>query len=148
MVVRSEIFKFPDEIGNELVFRILYNEYSRQVSATVYLKLLNSGSYPRQIGYIDIPKRTFHCFRDSHKHLHVKSNSYGFNYCLTDERFGIEKINVRIDKTSYVFDIELLNNESHVLNFKSQGFEVQKFLAFDTIKKYRVGRKTVNSATN
>lgn len=145
MIVKSELYKFPDDFGNQIVFKILFNEYSKAVSATIYLRLKDSGNYPRQIGYIDIPNRTFHCYRDSEKHLHLKTNSYGFNYFLTEEKFGIDKINVKIDRTQYLFGVEVLNTESHVLNFKSQGFEIQKFLPMDIIKKYRVGRKRVNS---
>jgi len=141
MIVKSEIYKFNDSAGNELVFRMLFNEYSKALTATVYLRLRDSGNYPRQIGYIDTPTKTFHCFRDSTKHLHYKTNSYGFNYFLTEQRFGIEKINVKIDRTSYLFDTEVLNTESVVMNFSGQGFEVQKFLPLEVIKKYRVARK-------
>lgn len=148
MVVKSEIYKFPDDAGNELVFRILFNELLKPVTATVYLKLRDSFSYPRQIGYIDIPNKTFHCFRDSSKHLHIKSGSYGFNYFLTEQRFGIEKIRVKIDNIAYCFDVELLNTDSAVMFYKSQGFEVQKFLPFDVLKNYKVKKKRVNSVKN
>ena len=141
MVVKSEIYKFPDDFGNELVFRMLFNEYLKPTSATVYLRLQNIGNYPRQIGYIDIPKRTFHCYRDSTKHLHIKSNSYGFNYFLIDERFGIDRINVKIDRSAYEFGIDVLREQSSVLNFKSQGFEVQRFLPVEIILQHKVGRK-------
>jgi hypothetical protein len=141
MVVKSEIYKFPDTFGNELILRMLFNEYLKPTSATVYLRLQNMGNYPRQIGYIDIPKRTFHCYRDSTKHLHIKSNSYGFNYFLTEERFGIDKINVKIDRSAYTIGIDVLREQSVVFNFKAQGFEVQRFLPVDVILKHGVGRK-------
>ena len=138
--------KFPDQEGNEIRLRMCFNEYLKPVTATVYLQLKNSQSYPRQIGYIDVPTKTFHCFRDSSKHLHIKSNSYGFNYFLTDRRFGIEKIKVKIDNISYCFDTELLNSDSAVMFYKSQGFEVQKFLPFEILKNFRVGRKRLISS--
>lgn len=146
MVIKSELYEFPDENGNKLVFKMCFNQYLRPVTATVYLKLADSPSYPRQIGYVDVPTKTFHCFRDSAKHLHIKSNSYGFNYFLTDKKFGIEKIKVKIDNVSYCFDTELLNSDSAVMFYKSQGFEVQKFLPFDIIKNHKVGRKKTISA--
>lgn len=142
MVVKSEIYKFPDNFGNELCFRILFNEYLKPVTATVYLRLQNIGNYPRQIGYIDIPKRTFYCYRDSSKHLHIKTNSYGFNYFLTEDRFGIDKIDVRIDKTHYQFGVDVLREQSQVLNFKAQGFEVQRFLPLEIIMEHRVRRSS------
>jgi hypothetical protein len=111
-----------DEHGNRLYRR----------SNTVFLQLENE-AYPRKLGIIDEENQVIEIIRESSKHLHRKSNSYGFNFQLLSTATVFNKIKLVVDGMPFLFPVELVRKKGKFLYFKQQGFEKQIFLSLDEI---------------
>lgn len=136
MNIKSRLLAKDDEFGNRLYMRVFSDEHHYDTSATIHLKL-SSEKHGRQLGFIDLNTKTFYCKRDTTKHYHYKTKSFGFNYSLlSDEFLNIEKVVVIVDNAERLsFPIKLLESHGKFLNFKSQGFELQKFLELAIIRE-------------
>jgi hypothetical protein len=126
-----------DKFGNKIICRGFLNENNEYTHCKVHLKLLKENR-PRLIGYVDVNENTFYCVRDTDKHYHYKTKGFGFNWEFLNGQFVfIDKIHLRVDDNKvYVFPKSLLSQFGTYLNFKQQGFELQKFLQYELIKKY------------
>ena len=138
MIVDSRVLAKEDNAGNTLYLRIWSNENKLDVGGSIFLKL-RSESKKRNLGNLIIKDRSFHIIRDSGKHYHYKSKSYGFNWnIINDADLGIKTIHLIVDKKDkYIIPKSILDTYGKFLNFKQQGFELQKFLPFDMIKNFR-----------
>lgn len=90
------------------------------------------------LGTFDFNTRTFYCKRSIAKHLHRKSKSFGFNWTILGDAFlSVENVYIIVDDTDhYCFQISLIKDYGQFLNFKQQGFELQRFMSFELIKRY------------
>lgn len=138
MEIRKQMFKNEDAQGNELYMRVYYDEKDVAQNAILYLKLKGEKT-PRQLGNLIFLTRTFFCKRSSSKHYHYKTKGYGFNWTiLQDPYLCIEKIHLVVDETEhYQFDKSVIKDYGIFLNFKQQGFELQRFLPMEIIKNYQ-----------
>ena len=138
MIVDSRVLAKEDNAGNTLYLRIWSNENKLDVGGSIFLKL-KSEIKKRNLGNLIIKDRSFHIIRDSGKHYHYKSKSYGFNWnIINDADLGIKTIHLIVDKKDkYIIPKSILDTYGKFLNFKQQGFELQKFLPFDMIKNFR-----------
>jgi hypothetical protein len=138
MIVDSRVLAKEDNAGNTLYLRIWSNENKLDVGGSIFLKL-RSESKKRNLGNLIIKDRSFHIIRDSGKHYHYKSKSYGFNWNIINyAELGIKSIHLIVDKKDkYVIPKTILDTYGKFLNFKQQGFELQKFLPFDMIKNFK-----------
>jgi hypothetical protein len=95
-------------------------------------------SKPRLLGYVDVQEAVFHINRDTSKHYHYKTKGFGFNWeILNSNLIDIKTISLKVDEdTLYVFPKSLLKDYGTFLNFTQQGFELQRFLRLDIIKRY------------
>ena len=136
MNIKSRLLAKDDEYGNRLYMRVFSDEHQYDTSATIHLKL-SSEKTVRQLGFIDLNTKTFYCKRDTTKHYHYKTKSFGFNYnLLTDSFLNIHRVHVEVDnKERLSFPLELLETHGRFLHYKSQGFELQKFLELDVIRE-------------
>lgn len=135
-----------DKFGNKIICRGFLNEKNEYTHCKVHLKLVKENR-PRLIGYVDVNEHTFYCVRDSDKHYHYKTKSFGFNWEFLNGQFVfIDKIYLRVDDNKvYVFPKTLLSQYGTYLNFKQQGFELQRFLKYELIKKYeKTDEESVN----
>lgn len=137
MHIGSKVFGQQDKVGNQLIMRAFYNENKEYEYATIHLKLIKEKKR-RLIGYVDVNEATFHCVRDSSKHYHYKTKGFGFNWEFLNGQFVyINKISMRLDDDKlYVFPKKVIEDNGIFLNFKQQGFELQRFLPFEFIRKY------------
>jgi hypothetical protein len=137
MILGSKTFANEDASGNKVYLRIFYDENNVHQNANIHLKLKEEAT-PRLLGTFDFITRTFHCKRNTSKHLHRKSKSFGFNWTILNDTFlAVEKVYIIVDEEDhYCFPISLIKEYGHFLNFKQQGFELQKFMNFDLIKRY------------
>ncbi|CAK0758349.1 hypothetical protein CCP3SC1AL1_240033 [Gammaproteobacteria bacterium] len=137
MDVGSKVFGKEDKQGNQLLVRGFYDENKQWTHASVHLKLAKL-SKPRLLGYVDVQDAILHVTRDLEKHYHYKSKGFGFNWeLLNGNLIHIKTISLRVDDDKvYVFPKTLIKEYGTFLNFKQQGFELQRFLRFDLIKKY------------
>ena len=111
-----------DEHGNKL--------YRRKDN--IFLQL-ESEAFPRKLGTIDEENQIIVMFRDSSKHLHRKSNSYGFNFQLLKTATVFKTIRLIVDGIHYLIPLELIRKKGQFLFFKQQGFEKQIFLSLEEI---------------
>jgi hypothetical protein len=117
---------------------VFSDENNKDVGATIHLKL-KSENKRRNIGTIYFNDRSFHVLRNSAKHYHYMSKSYGFNWnIITDDFLNIKSVYLVVDKSErYIIPKSVMETYGKFLNFKQQGFELQKFLPMDMIKTFR-----------
>ena len=103
---------------------------------TTQLRVTDSGEIrltlpnqkPRNIGWFSDSGDTFHCQRNPAKHLHYKSESYGFNYeLLRDGNFVWVYVHLRFNELLVTSRNHILEKGSF-LHFANKGFERQIFL--------------------
>jgi hypothetical protein len=137
MDIGSKVFGKEDKQKNALIVRGFYDENKEWTWATIHLKLSNLRK-PRLLGYVDVQTATFNCVRDCAKHYHRKAGGFGFNWeILSSNLIHIKTIALRVDDDKlYVFPKKLIEEKGTFLNFKQQGFELQKFLDFNLIRPY------------
>ena len=142
MIVGSRVVAREDGFQNIVYMRIFSDENKYDVGATIFLKL-KSENRRRNVGNLYLHDNSFHMRRNSQKHYHYATKGYGFNWnIINDDALEIKTIHLTIDETEkYVFPKSLIKDWGRFLNFKQQGFELQKFLPFDFIKKYRVNKE-------
>ena len=138
MLVGSRVMAKEDNAGNTLYLRVWSDENKIDIGGTIFLKIRRE-SKKRNLGNLVVDDRSFHIIRDSGKHYHYKSKSYGFNWnIINDADLGIKSIHLIVDHNEkYVIPKTILDTYGKFLNFKQQGFELQKFLPFDMIKNFR-----------
>lgn len=95
-------------------------------SGEIRLQLPNQK--PRNIGWFSDSGDTFHCQRNPAKHLHYKSQSYGFNFeLLRDGNFFWVIIHLPFNELLVTSRVHILEKGSF-LHFADKGFERQIFL--------------------
>lgn len=119
-----------DSIGNAL---ICYHD------GNITLTLATDGR-TRKLGVIK--DKMLFVYRDSSKHLHRKSNSYGFNYYILKKSKSFDSVAIKEDDDIlYVVPKETILTMGKVMYFKNSedgnSFEVQIFLNRDIIKTYK-----------
>lgn len=126
-----------DSSGNRLYYRCTMSENNLVSKAEIHLKLKGE-NHTRKIGKYYAASRSFYCIRNSAKHYHRKMKGYGFNWsAINDVELDIQTIHLLIDdKERYAFGKDILDKYGVFLNFKSQGFELQRFLPIDIIRKF------------
>jgi hypothetical protein len=136
MLIGNRLMGQQDPQGNMLFMRVFYDEYRKDRYCTLHLRL-NGERKPRNLGYVDFDTHIFYCQRDSKKHYHYKSEGYGFNEAiLRDDYLNVERVCAIIDDAKYLFPKSVLFNMGSVLQFVKSGFELQRFLKFEIIKKF------------
>jgi hypothetical protein len=126
MNIVSQIFAKEDSQHNIVYLRIFYDENKVKIGANIHLKL-KSEKRQRMIGHYYFADKTICLKRDSDKHFFHKTKSYGFNWTIINDDFlDIETIHLTINKTKYVFPKKVLELQGRFMNFKEEGFELQK----------------------
>lgn len=114
-----------DKQGNRLVM---------ETGKPFKLRLFLKGQRPKLIAHYDYDKKTLIVKRNSERHYHYKTKSYGFNYALF-ENLDINTVNLTIDKENFNIPAKVFN-QARVMNFFGDGFELQKFLPIEIIRQY------------
>jgi hypothetical protein len=139
MNVGSKVFGKEDNQGNRLLVRGFYDEYKKWTFASVHLKLVKMDK-PRLLGYVDVQEATLYVTRQfSKRHYHYKKKGFGFNWeLLSGNLIDIQTINLKIDDdTQYVFPKSIIKDYGTFMNYNDKGFEVQRLIRFDLIKRYQ-----------
>lgn len=150
MNIGSKMLAHDDRCGNRLFLRVFFNEKKENTNADLFLKLAKEGR-TRQIGSLDLSTHTFWCKRSMSKHYHYATKSFGFNWSIMQDDFlDIKKIHLVVDdEHHYEFPISIMKDYGIFLNFKEQGFELQRFLSYKLIKNYKIndeqGRKLISN---
>jgi len=120
-------YQMFDKQGNRLVM-----ETGRPFKLRLFLK----GKRPKLIAHYDYDKKTLIVKKNSERHYHYKTKSYGFNYALF-ENLDIDYVHLTIDKENFNIPAKVFNS-ARVMNFSGEGFELQKFLPIEIIRKYEM----------
>jgi hypothetical protein len=120
-------YQMFDKQGNRLVM-----ETGRPFKLRLFLK----GKRPKLIAHYDYDKKTLIVKKNSERHYHYKTKSYGFNYALFDN-LDIDYVHLTIDKEIFNIPAQAFN-QARVMNFSGEGFELQKFLPVEIIRGYAV----------
>jgi hypothetical protein len=118
-------YQMIDKQGNRLVM---------ETGKPFKLRLFLKGQRPKLIAHYDYGKKTLIVKRNSERHYHYKTKSYGFNYALF-ENLDIDTVNLTIDKENFNIPAKVFN-QARVMNFSGEGFELQKFLPIEIIRQY------------
>jgi len=139
MDIQSKMYVMDDEYGNRLYMRMFIDEFGRTKNANIYLKLKSEEKH-RQLGTIDLDKKIFYCKRNSSKHLHIKSDSFGFNWkLLQDPVLAINYVHLTIDnEQTFLISTKVISDLGDFINYKQQGFELQKFVSNKILKKHNI----------
>lgn len=120
--------QLADKSGNKLIITM---------SGNVFLKLTKE-KRQRKLGFIDRAKKTFIITRKREKHLHRKTNSYGFNHHLISKSKTFDKILLKDEFGEYQFPIsKVLDHGRTFMQFSQQGFELQVFMPLEIIELHR-----------
>lgn len=120
-------YQLDDKHGNKLII-------GDGRTTDVYLSLVGQ-PIMRKIARYDYVKKRLYVTRDSKKHFHFASKSYGINHALLTNLL-IEQVHFIIDGKHYLIPHEVVIANGSFLNFQKEGFELQIFLPFETILKY------------
>jgi len=103
----------------------------------VRLKLKNMK--PRMIGTVTKSTRTIEMKRKRDKHLHYMTNSYGFNQYILKEQTKIDWVRLSDDRQNHwKIPVSYILEKGTYLNFKQQGFELQRFVSLENLEQFRV----------
>jgi len=124
----STIREMLDEEGN----RIIATDKGNVISIDLKLK---KEKRRRHVGLVTKSTRTLFVSRQRGLHLHLKSNSYGFNYTILEKAHSFDFISIQDEYGRWKIKREdALNKENQSkLFFKQQGFELQIFISLDKL---------------
>lgn len=125
------ITTIKDEEGN----KIIADEQGANITITLQLK---DESRSRKVGVVNKPSRVLLIKRNRSKHLHHKSNSYGFNYTVVSTGKQFDNIRLEDEYDVFVFPKQILLNSGRFLFFKQVGFERQIFFRLEDLAPYKV----------
>lgn len=124
------LFKIMDETGNIL---------TKYEDGSIGMSL--KSEYPRERKLGMIMNDTFYTSRED-SHLHIKSNSYGFNHYLMKKSHFIYIMLSTGDGNYYRIPKSEILEKGKILHFKNSSdgnaFELQIFLELEIIKKYDI----------
>lgn len=127
---KSILFKIMDETGNIM---------SKYEDGSIGLSLKSEKPRERRLGII--MNGTFFTSRED-THLHIKSNSYGFNYYLMKKSHFTYVMLGTANGSFFQIPKSVILEKGKVLHFKNasdgNAFELQIFLNLDIIKEYDI----------
>lgn len=143
----DEAFKDPDSEGN--IYSFWYNPVQRLYM--IYLKLQFENKW-RHIADIDEGRGIMKMSRNRAKHYFYSHKGYGFNWHLVNwnKLFPIKSIFLIEqdggDTDAYLIPIEKIKETGRKLKHVRAGQELQWFVPFVEIIKYRLKRKPISEA--
>jgi hypothetical protein len=135
---KKRVFNFPMTIEDDYKNQFIIEENPKTKNRTIYLKL-QSEKRKRKLGNINMKERWMVVLRTKARHLHRKSDSYGFNYDIINKTKSFDSVLLREDKGTYLIPNSVILEKGEFLFFKTQGFEKQIFLSRQIIKQYERG---------
>jgi len=131
-------------MGNEFKIRSFYIDEQNTLliksnDKLIIVKLLLKNMKPRMIGTVTKSTRTIEMRRKRGKHLHYMTNSYGFNDYILREQTTFDWVRLSDDLGNHwKIPVSYILEEGKYLNFKGQGFELQRFVSLENLEQFRV----------
>lgn len=105
----------------------------------IELKLCLENFRPRLIGTVTKSTRTIDMKRIRSKHLHWKTNSYGFNDYVLRNQTSIDWVRLSDDLGNHwKIPVKYILEKGTYLHFKQEGFELQRFVSLENMEQFRV----------
>jgi hypothetical protein len=105
----------------------------------IQLKLCLENFKPRLIGTVTKSTRTIDMKRVRSKHLHWKTNSYGFNDFVLRNQNSIDWVRLSDDLDNHwKIPVSYILEKGTYLHFKQEGFELQRFVSLENLEQFRV----------
>ena len=127
-----KITTLQDKDGNAILVR-----KCTPTQIKISLKLAKENR-ERNVGELNPLNKIFYVKRKRNKHLHYKSNSYGFNHYILSNAKRFEDVLLTDEMGEYKIPTSHILSFGKFLFFKQQGFEVQIFLTLDEITKFKL----------
>lgn len=111
----------------------------RSNNRLIIVKLKLKNMKPRMIGTVTKSTRTIEMKRKRDKHLHFKTNSYGFNDYILREQTSFDWVRLSDDLGNHwKIPVSYILEKGEYLFFKQQGFEKQRFVSLENLEQFRV----------
>lgn len=136
--MRNVVYHRTDERGNELR---VYQDHELTPHILELCLFIRSERKERKLGIVNKKARALAITRDRNKHLHFKSNSYGFNYMLLNEAQTFDVVLIRDEIGTYKVPRHILLRNGEYLYFKQKGFEKQIFVPLSIIETFSIQEK-------
>jgi hypothetical protein len=125
------IRKFPIDDNNY----VLIKSNDRLINIKLHLQ----GDKPREIGTVTKSTRTIQMKRKRGLHLFRKMNAYGFNDYILRNQTTFDWIRLSDDTGSnWKIPVSYILESGQYMNFKNQGFELQRFVPLEQLEQFRV----------
>ena len=127
-----------DKLGGKLVKvtkGIIYSDGSRLYNEndTIYLQVGNEPK-ARKIGWLVRKQKRFFTERIPSRHLHAKSQCYGFCFQLLKNAQAFDEVVIVEPTRMLCAKVKDILDENNFLYFKTQGFERQIFYPLNKFK--------------
>lgn len=128
----KEIYRSSDSEGNLLTVEQLDNG-----DMYIYMYIKEEKRRRRELGYVDVSARQFRVKREREKHLHRKSNSYGFNEHVIKTAKTFDTVVLTDETGTYFIPLSEISKHGKYMFFKQKGFEIQLFVPLEIILPYK-----------
>ena len=131
----------------DLVTRTFYIDMDNYLMLSSNDKLINvklklKGDKVRQIGTVTKSTRTIEIRRVRDRHLFRKLNAYGFNDYVLRHQTSFEWIRLSDDVGDHwKIPVSYVLEKGEYLNFKKEGFELQRFVSLNDLEQFRVKKE-------
>lgn len=131
----------------DLVTRTFYVDMDNYLMLSSNDKLINvklklKGDKVRQIGTVTKSTRTIEMRRVRDRHLFRKLNAYGFNDYVLRYLNLFEWIRLSDDVGDHwKIPVSYVLEKGEYLNFKKEGFELQRFVSLNDLEQFRVKKE-------
>jgi hypothetical protein len=122
----------PIDTNNDNFVRI------KSTDKTIIITLILEGDKPRLIGTVTKSTKTIRMKRKRSIHLFKKYNAYGFNDYILREAKQFDKIRLSDEYADWKIPVKYILENGKYLNFKQQGFELQRFVTLDELEQFRI----------
>lgn len=102
---------------------------------------LKSENRNRKIGIIRISTKVMDVVRKRDRHLHYKTNSYGFNQTILEQAKRFTHIRLRDEHCVWKIPVAYILENGIWLHHLQSGFERQRFVSLDDLKQFEVEPK-------
>lgn len=112
----------------------------KQNDKLIILTLKLGNLKPRHIGTVTKSTKTVQMVRDRTKnHLFREGNAYGFGYYVLKNQSCIDWVRLSDNENNYwKIPVKYIIENGRFMNFKQQGFELQKFVSLNELEQFRV----------
>lgn len=95
----------------------------------------------RLIGVIHDDEKFLYVKRNRNRHLHKKTNSYGYNDFVLRNTKRFNHILLQDVSGKYLIPVNEILTKGNYLFFKTEGFERQVFFPLEEMRKWNIKRK-------